>query len=103
MESKKEHREYVATSDYMMQQRHAMKNENSVTTENAIWARILGILNVTSNLGPKLLGLYKYKQFEESEAISLRKKNQSIWELRTLLYYIFILFLFIFLHRLDLA
>ena len=30
-----------------------------VATENAIWARILGIHNVASNLGPKLLGLYK--------------------------------------------
>ena len=30
-----------------------------VTTENAIWARILRIHNVALNLGPKLLGLYK--------------------------------------------
>ena len=32
-ESKKEHREQVATNDYMLQQRHAMKNENSVATK----------------------------------------------------------------------
>ena len=41
-----------------------------VATKNAISARILGIHNVASNLGPKLLGLDKWKH--------LRKARQSV-------------------------
>ena len=72
--------------------------------ENAIWAKILGIHNVALNLGPKLLGLYKKKQFGESEAVS-RQKNQSIWgvEYSFVLYISFIFFYFSFLRILDLA
>ena len=59
-----------------------------VTTKNEIWARILGIHNVASNLGPKFMGLCK-----ESEAVSRRKTSAS-GELRTFLYYILLLFSF---------
>ena len=65
----------------------------------------LGIHNVASNLGPKLMGLYKYKQFEESEIINQRK-NQSIWgaeDSYVLYFFSFLLFYFYFLRRLDLA
>ena len=40
-----------------------------VVTENAIWARILGIHNVASNLGPKLLGLYMSHPDSQSDPI----------------------------------
>ena len=75
-----------------------------VATKNAIWARILGIHNVASNLEPKLLGLYKYKHLRKARQ-SVGRKTRAFSELRTLLYYIFIfiLFYFYFLCRLDLA
>ena len=58
------YREQVATDYCMLQQRQAIKIKTlsqhfHVAMENAIWAKILGIHKAASNLGPKLLGLYK--------------------------------------------
>ena len=61
----KSKKEQVATSNYVLQQKPAIRTETllrrdfQVTTEKATWARIFWIHKVASILGPKLLGLYK--------------------------------------------
>ena len=49
------------------------------------------------------MGLYKKKQVEESKAVS-RWKNQNIWGIEeSFVLYFSVIFLFYFLHRLDLV
>ena len=79
-----------------------MSRQNfQVAIENAIWARILGIQDVASNLGPKLLGPINRNNLKKVEEV---RRTRASRELRTLLYYIFLLFSFsYFLRRLDLV
>ena len=49
-----------------------------VAIENAIRAIIFGIHNVALNLGPKLLGLNKSKQIEESKKGRSGEKPENL-------------------------
>ena len=66
-----------------------------VTIENAIWARILRIHDVASNLRPKLMGLINRNSLRKVRQ-SVGGKTRASGELRTIFYFFFIFFFFYF-------
>ena len=62
-----------------------------------IWAKMLRDSHIALILGPKLLGLHKYKRLPKArQSVNQQQRTRVPGELRTLLYYIFLFLLFLF-------
>ena len=80
-----------------LQQRHKTLSRQ----RRQIWAIIFRDSHIALILGPKLIGLYKYKRLWKARQSVSIKRTRVPGELRTLLYYTVLIFSS-FLRRLDL-